>query len=64
MKGAGGGKGSQQVLKEGFSIVFIFKFNNIILQWGIFPIVVENMILEQIKLSPDNTEIWNTWVGL
>jgi len=32
------------------------------LKWGLFPVVVEQMIVEQIRLSPDNDEIWDTWV--
>ena len=33
------------------------------LKWAIFPAVVTSMINSQLKLTPDNGETWEAWVG-
>ena len=33
------------------------------LKWAIFPAVVTSMINSQLKLTPDNGETWDAWVG-
>ena len=34
------------------------------LKWAIFPAVVTSMINSQLKLTPDNDETWDAWVGV
>jgi len=31
------------------------------LKWGIFPMVVNNMIVKTLQLTPDNTDTWEAW---
>lgn len=32
------------------------------LKWGLFPMIVNSMILDTLKLSPENDDIYDTWV--
>ena len=34
------------------------------LKWAIFPAVVTSLINSQLKLTPDNGETWEAWVGV
>jgi len=33
------------------------------LKWGLFPLILNSMILETLKISPDNDDIYDTWVS-
>jgi len=55
-------RGIDLLQRGGVGLGILLVLGGIGLKWGLFPIVVQQMIINQIKLSPDNTEIWDTWI--